>query len=217
MTVNPARPGTKKMILENALRFVSREGLQALTLGELAKAVGMSKSGLFAHFKAKDNLQLEVLRLATEKFVEVVLKPAFTAQPGEPRVRAIFENWIHFLNDQEMLPGGSVLIAASIELDDRPGALRDFVKEAQLQLMENIELAARKSIQAKHFRSDLDCAQFAWSFYSYFLGFHHFKRLLDDSSAEERLRTSFEFLIADARVGPASGSKRTRSLVMKPI
>lgn len=204
-----AKPGTKDLILETALRFVSREGLQALTLGELAKTVGMSKSGLFAHFKAKDNLQLDVLRLATDKFLEVVLKPAFRAPIGEPRVSALFENWIKYLNDQELLPGGSVLIAASIELDDCPGALRDFVKQAQLQLIQNLELAAKKAVQVKHFRSDLDCSQFAWSFYAYFLGFHHFKRMLDDNKAEDRLRTSFEALLADAR-------KKSRSLVMKP-
>lgn len=186
---------TRDMILETALKIVSREGLEGLTIGELAKVVGMSKSGLFAHFGGKDELQLRVLELATKNFVEHVMRPAFKAKRGQERIRAFFKNWLSHLNDKELLPGGSILIAASIELDDRPGRLRDYVRNSQKDLISNIEKAARIAIEEKDFRSDLDVEQFAWTMYSFVLGYHHFKRLLDDPKAEIHLKRSFNGLL----------------------
>lgn len=190
---------TKETIVETALKIASREGLGGLTIGELAKAVGMSKSGLFAHFRGKDALQIDVVRAATERFVENVMRPAFRKPRGEPRLKALVDNWIAHLNDAESLPGGSVLIAASTEVDDRPGPLRDFVKAAQGELIANIERAARIAVEEKDFRADLDVELFAWSLYSFVLGYHHFKRMLDDPKAEAYLRRSFEGLLSVAR------------------
>ena len=157
------------MILEAALRISSRHGLEGLTIGELAKAVGMSKSGLFAHFESKDALQLEVLKEATARFIDKVMRPAFHERAGEARVQALFDNWFEYLND-ESLPGGSILIAASTELDDRPGSLRDFVQDSQKDLIRNIEKAAKISIETGEFKKDLDIEHFAWSLYSLVLG-----------------------------------------------
>ena len=190
---------TREMILATALRIVSRHGLEGLTIGELAKDVGMSKSGLFAHFGGKDQLQLSVLELATHNFVDQVLRPAFKAPRGVARLQAVFTNWLGHLNNQDLLPGGSVLIAASIELDDRPGRLRDFVQKAQKDLISNIEKAARIAVEEKDFRPDLDVEQFAWTLYSFVLGYHHFKRLLDDPKAELHLKHSFNGLIEVSR------------------
>ena len=185
---------TRDLILEHAFRLVSREGLGGLTLGELAKAVGMSKSGLFAHFSAKDKLQLTILELAVDQFVTAVLKPAVKEPRGLPRVRAIFDLWIHYLNDHERSPGGTILIAASTELDDRPGPLRDYVQQAQQTLIKNLEKAVRIAIDEGHFRKDLDVKLFVSRLYSYVLGYHHFKRMLHDPEAESQMRRSFEEL-----------------------
>ena len=185
----------KAVILDVALKIASRHGIESLTIGELAKEVGMSKSGLFAHFGNRDQLQLAVLRQATEGFIDVVMRPAFRKPRGTPRIRALLKNWIEHMNDQETLPGGSVLIAASTELDDRPGVLRDYVQSAQKDLISNIEHAAKIAVIEKQFRADLDVEQFAWSLYSFVLGYHHFKRMLQDPKAEHRLRRSFEALI----------------------
>jgi AcrR family transcriptional regulator len=190
---------TKVLILETALRIASCEGIGGLTIGELAKAVGMSKSGLFAHFKNKDDLQLQVLQLAVDRFVERVLRPAFFKPPGEARIVAMFENWFEHLNDESELPGGSLLIAASTELDDRPGVLRNFVQDSQKDLIRNIEKAAKIAVTAGDFRKNLDVEQFAWSLYSLVLGYHHFKRMLEDPKAELHLQRSFGGLMRACR------------------
>jgi AcrR family transcriptional regulator len=179
--------------------MASINGLAGVSLGLLAKAVGMSKSGIYAHFQAKDDLQLKILEQASEMFTNTVLKPAFEKPRGEPRVRAMFENWMSHLNGTSNSPGGSVFIAASIELDDQPGPLRDFVQKQQRDLIKTIELAARIAVEEKHFRSDLDTDQFAWTLYSFVLGYHHFKRMLEDPKAEEHLRNSFEGLMSLSR------------------
>lgn len=193
-TERPAR-NTRAVILETALKIVSLSGIQGLTIGELAKAVGMSKSGLFAHFGGKDQLQLAVLQLAVERFVDVVMKPAFKVQRGEPRLKAMLKNWLEHLNDASTLPGGSILIGASTELDDRPGILRDFVQKAQRDLISNIEKAAKMAVDEGHFRKDLDVEQFAWSMYAFVLGYQHSKRMLDDPKAELYLKRAFKGLL----------------------
>ena len=206
----PTPKGTRAVILEAALKIASRDGLEGLTIGDLAKAVGMSKSGLFAHFGGRDQLQLAVLEMAVGRFVDIVMRPAFkeTAR-GEPRIQAVFDNWLHHLNDRKALPGSSVLIAASTEFDDRPGAIRDFIQRAQKELIQNIEKAAAMAVDEGHFHKDLDAAQFAWSMYSYVLGYHHFKRMLEDPKAESRLRRSFDDLLGLARSASRKKSKKT--------
>lgn len=201
---------TRSQILEAAVKIASREGLGGLTIGELAKAVGMSKSGLFAHFKGKDTLQLEVLQAAVDRFIDAVMRPAFQEPPGEPRLMALLNHWLKFIDGSDSQPGGSILIAASIELDDRPGPLRDFVQRAQQELITNIEKAARIAVEQKHFRTDLDCEQFAWSLYSFVLGYHHFSRMLEDPQAERRLRRSVAglFQVARGQIESERGAKR---------
>lgn len=197
-STGPSR-GTRDVILETALRIVGRDGLEGLTIGELAKVVGMSKSGLFAHFGGKDQLQLAVLELAVKRFVDIVMRPAFKASRGEPRISAVFDNWLAHLNDRSAVPGGSVLIAASTELDDRPGVLRDYVQGAQKQLIANIEKAAQMAVDEGHFRPDLDVGEFAWMMYAFVLGYYHSERMLEDPKAELHLKHAFEGLVKTAR------------------
>ncbi len=208
---------TRDLILQTALKIVSREGLAGLTIGELAKAVGMSKSGLFAHFGGKDQLQLAVLELAVWRFVEIVLRPAFQEPRGEPRITAVFENWLGHLDGDEFLPGGSVLIAASTELDDCPGPLRDFVQNSQRDLISNIEKAAKMAIDEGHFHQDLDVEQFAWTLYSFVLGYHHFTRMLEDPKAEVHLKRSFKTLMAVARNLDRGPAKQRRAVTEKKL
>lgn len=203
---------TRTQIIEMALGVASREGLAGLTIGELAKAVGMSKSGLFAHFRGIDSLQLAVLEAAVERFVATVMQPAFEKPRGEPRLEALVKNWLKFINGSKALPGGSVIIAASVELDDRPGPLRNFVQTAQRDLITNIEKAAKLAVDEGHFRSDLDCEQFAWSLYSFVLGYHHFSRMLNDPKSELHFQRSVDGLFKVAR-----DSKKTESKVRNVI
>lgn len=207
---------TRAMILDMAVKIVSRDGIEGLTIGELAKAVGMSKSGLFAHFGGKDQLQLAVLQLATDTFVDVVLRQAFKSPRGEPRVKAMVKSWLEHLSDDSKLQGGGILIAASIELDDRPGMLRDFLKKVQRDLITNIEKATRMAVEEEHFRQDLDVEQFAWSLYSFVLGYHHFKRMLEDPKAELHLKRAFKGLLDQARAPQASTQKEPTKKSSRP-
>lgn len=196
----PRGQETKKVILEEAMKIASVHGIQGITIGELAKKVGMSKSGLFAHFENKDNLQLEILKLSSENFAEKVLKPAFKKPAGLPRIEAMFENWLDFLNDNSTLPGGSIFIAASFELDDRPGVLKDFVQKSQELLILNIEKAVQLAIDCKHLKTSTNKSDFAWKLYSYVLGFHHFKRMLHNPRAEEMMKNAVKELIEENKV-----------------
>jgi AcrR family transcriptional regulator len=127
----PKGAATRDRIIDHAFRVATVEGIGGVTLGRLAADVGMSKSGLFAHFRSKEELQLEVLRVAAERFTETVVKPALAAPRGLPRVRAVFERWMTWTADEDCMPGGCLFAAAGVELDDQPGVLRDALADAQ--------------------------------------------------------------------------------------
>lgn len=188
---------TRAMILDQALASASRLGLEGLTIGILADAVGMSKSGLFAHFESKEELQLQVLETAIGRFVDLVMAPALKAPRGEPRLRALFERWMEW-DEADFQPGGCIFISAANELDDRPGPLRDRLVACQGDWLQALATAARIAVDEGHFRGDLDTRQFAYDLYAIILAYHHFSRLLDDPAAEERARASFESLLSSA-------------------
>jgi AcrR family transcriptional regulator len=189
---------TRGAILDAALRVASERGLEGLTIGQLADTLDLSKSGLFAHFDSKEGLQVATLERAAERFTEAVVRPALTAPAGEPRVRALFDRWLEWPRRVRQ-PGGCVFVAASAELDDRPGAARERLVELQRQWLEVIAGAVRRAQAAGHFRADLDPDQFAFEMHGIGLGWHHAWRLLRDARAVERARAAFERLVADAR------------------
>lgn len=189
---------TKERIIESALRTASVEGLEGISLGRLAQDVGMSKSGLFAHFESKEELQLDVLAAAAERFADVVVRPAFAAPRGEPRVRSLFEHWLVWERHQS-LPGGCVFMHAAAELDDRPGPARDALVQWQRQWLEVLAKAARLGVEAGHFRAELDPEMFAFQQLGLVLGYYHARRLLDDPQAEDHVRRAFDALLASAR------------------
>lgn len=189
---------TKTAILRRAVADASRFGLAGLTIGNLAREVGLSKSGLFAHFGSKDDLELQVLETGVELFVARVMAPAFKARRGRPRIDALFEGWLAWESHPE-LPGGCLFVALANELDDRPGALRDRLVAYQRDWIGAIATAARIAVDEGHFRADLDCEQFAYDFYSIELAYHHFKRLLRDADSERRARTAYAELLTLAQ------------------
>jgi len=188
---------TRERILRQAVRQGSRDGLAGLTVARLAEQLGLSKSGLFAHFGSKDALDVQVLQTAAARFRDTVLKPALLEPAGEPRIRSLFDRWLSWCNDPEML-GGCILIAAGIEVDDQPGPARDFMLTSQRGLMAALAKAARVAIEAGHFRADLRPEQFGFELYAIVLGYHHAQRLLRDPRATELARGAFERLLADA-------------------
>jgi AcrR family transcriptional regulator len=196
---------TRQAILERATALASRHGLEGVSIGQLADDLGLSKSGLFAHFGSKEALQVEILRFAAERFVENVVRPALAQPRGEPRVRAIFERWIAWDRSQ-CVPGGCLFVAAASELDDRPGPARDELVRLQREWLDSIAIAFRSGITEGQFRADCDPEQFAYDLYAVALGLHHARRLLRDPAADARARASVEALLKAARRPARSAS-----------
>jgi AcrR family transcriptional regulator len=187
---------TRAAILDRAVGLASRIGLEGLSIGGLAGETGLSKSGLFAHFESKQNLQLEVLRTSAERFVASVLSPALKKPRGVPRIRALFDNWLSW---SRSMPGGCFFVAAANELDDQPGPLRDQLVAYQRDWIGALATAARIAVQERQFKKNLDANQFAYDFYSILLAYHHFSRLMSYRDAEARARRSFERLLESSR------------------
>ena len=185
---------TRQAIVDQALELVSTVGLDKLTIGALAGATGMSKSGLFAHFNSKEQLQLQVLAEARQRFIEIVIAPALQKPRGEARLRAIFESSMKQWEDD--LPGGCIFHAVSAELDDQPGPARDYLVETQRDYADTLRRAAEIAIEEGQFRKDLDLDQFVFELGSITAAYHHFGRLLGDPEADQRARNMFEALLA---------------------
>jgi AcrR family transcriptional regulator len=188
---------THETILQEAVALASVAGLEGVTIGTLATHTGLSKSGLFAHFGSKENLQVETLRAATERFVASVVSPALRKPAGIRRVRALFDNWVKWSGSQGR--GGCLFVASAVELDDQEGPARDFLVEKQREWFDVIARTAQRAVDAGDFRPDLDCEQFAHDLYSHFLGYHHARRLMRDPKAEPRARAAFEQLLRNAQ------------------
>jgi AcrR family transcriptional regulator len=188
---------TKTAILDEAVQVASRLGFGGLSIGQLAEQTAMSKSGLFAHFRSKEQLQLQTLDRARLKFVDVVVRPALAAQRGEQRVRALFGAWLGWT--EQSLSGGCIFVAAATELDDQPGPLRDALVKNERDWLELIANVAATAVHDGDFHADLDIDQFAHEMHSLMLGHQHATRLLRDDRAGERTRRAFESLVAAAR------------------
>ncbi len=185
---------TKSKILEQAASLASICGLEDMTIGQLAKATGLSKSGLFAHFSSKENLQTQVIQWVAQMFTDQVMRPAFKKPRGIPRIKAVYENWKEWI-DGESLPGGCVMIASSTEFDDRPGVVRDEIVRMMNELLQSLTRTAQIAVEEGHFRADADPEQFAFEFESLLHGYHLMQRLLKDPRARERSDLALERLL----------------------
>lgn len=194
----PIRKGekTRELILNDAVALASQVGLEGLSIGSLAARTGMSKSGLFAHFGSKEDLQLATLQRAEELFEENVFRPAIAAPRGLPRLRALLTHWLRWANDSNAcLPGGCLLISAASEYDDRPGPIRDALANGQRELRGAIAKAVRLAIEMGDLAGDVDPWQFTFEFYGIVLAAYHERRLLNDRRAKERALRAFERLV----------------------
>lgn len=175
--------------------MASRDGLGGLSIGRLATELGLSKSGLFAHFGSKEELEVEVLKAAAGQFSEQVMRPALQAPRGVARLRKMFKNWMAWVNDPGQ-PGGCIFLAAGAELDDSPGPQRDFLVAAQSALRATLAKAARLAVEEGELRRDLDCEQFAFELQGLVMAYQHSRRLLRDPKAEQHVKAAFERLLA---------------------
>jgi AcrR family transcriptional regulator len=190
---------TRQAILTRAFELANVIGVSGLSIGRLAEATGLSKSGLFAHFGSKEALEVAVVEEAARQFVQDVMVPALRQPRGEPRVRALFDRWL----DWGQRPGGCFFVGASAELDDRPGPPRDALEQACEDWIDALATAARIAVTEGHFRSDLDPSQFAFELYGLMLATHTFNRFLHDPKSLERARRGFTRLVESSRAHPA--------------
>ena len=191
---------TRQAILSRAFELANVVGVSGLTIGRLAEATGLSKSGLFAHFGSKEALEVAVVEEAARQFVQEVMVPALRKPRGEPRVRALYDRWLAWGER----PGGCFFVGASAELDDRPGAPRDALAQACKDWVDSLATAAQIAVTEGHFRADLDPQQFAFELYGIMLGLHTYHRFLRDKGSLERAHHAFERLIAGSRASRSS-------------
>lgn len=188
---------TRAMILDAALAQASEGGFESLTIGSLAAKTGLSKSGLFAHFGSREDLQIATLDHAAQRFIDTVMAPAMQVERGLPRVRAIFNGWLTWTQCNE-LGFGCPLHAAAIEFDDRPGPVRTHIVAHFERLQTGMERALTLAIEAGHLRPGLDVQQAVFEVLGIIFAYYHNARLLQRPDASTRAQAAFERLLATA-------------------
>jgi AcrR family transcriptional regulator len=205
MTTNLS-PSTRERILHQGLALMSQAGLAGVTLGILADQVGMSKSGLFAHFRSKEDVQIELLNHAAEFATERVLIPSMATAEGLPRLQALVRNWFGWAQ-RAGLPGGCPVAAGLFEFDDVEGRVRNKIVEMEATWRHTLIGLVERAVGLGHLRSDLDVEQFVWELCAIYLGHHAAHRFLRSADADARAQIAFEALLNRALPGKAKRSK----------
>lgn len=186
---------------------MSQNGLGGVTLGVLADQVGMSKSGLFAHFKSKDEVQIALLERTLKVGEQVIVAPTMRAAEGLPRLRALMQHWLGWTK-RAGLPGGCPVAAAMFELDDLEGAVRDWVLTQEKRWRGFLEQVVQQAVARGDLRPDLDLEQFVWEMTGIYLAHHVAYRFLKSRDAGQRAAAAFEALVARAVPGAARSRKK---------
>jgi AcrR family transcriptional regulator len=193
---------TRREIVNQAYALAGTQGLEGVTLGMLAERMGLSKSGLFAHFKSKEALQLEVLQCAIDRFVAEVVLPALTKARGLPRLRALFAHYLDWIAGQPG-KGSCFFMALTQEYDDRPGPLRDLLVASQRDWQKTVARVARTAVEEGQFAPRTDVDQIAYEVVGIGMVFQQSHKLLADPKAKQRARAAFETLLAHSRAATA--------------
>ncbi len=191
---------TRREIVDRALVMAGEVGLERLSLGNLAADVQLSKSGLFAHFKSKEALQLAVLQQAIDSFVREVVQPALGLPRGEPRVLMLFDRFLTWIIGGGRR-GSCIFMALNHEYDDRPGAVRDLLVESQREWQRTLARAAQIAVEEGHFRAGLDAEQFAYEVEGIGMAYQQAHKLLADPKAETKAHAAFAALLARSSQG----------------
>jgi len=196
---------TRERILHQGLALMSQSGLAGITLGVLADQVGMSKSGLFAHFRSKEDVQIELLSHMAEFAMAHVVEPSMTADEGFPRLQALVRNWFGWAQ-RAGLPGGCPVAAGLFEFDDVEGRVRNKILEMEGQWRLTLTELVQRSVELGHLRRDLDVDQFVWELCGIYLGHHAAHRFLRSADADSRAQIAFQALV-DRAMPPNSGRR----------
>ncbi len=193
---------TRAQILEAAVEQASRSGFESLTIGDLAERTGLSKSGLFAHFGSKLELQVAVLDEAARRFAEAVFLPALKVPRGVRRLRVLFERWLDW-PERARLSGACPIDAACHEYDHRPGPMREAVVERERLLFRELVKAVQLAIDTGEFTPGVDPGQVAFEFVGILLAFHRALLVAGEKDARARAQAAFERLLAQYAATPA--------------
>ncbi len=186
---------TRAAILEAALQVASRDGLEGLTIGLLADQMHMSKSGVFAHFGSREDLQLEVIKLYHANFEQEVFYPSLQQHRGLPRLEAMFSFWVKRVLVE--IASGCIYISGAVEYDDRPGELREQLSTMVTTWQQALQRAAVQAIECGDLKADTDPKQLVFEMYGLILALHHDARFLKIPGSFERAQIGFKRLIAD--------------------
>jgi AcrR family transcriptional regulator len=179
---------TREAILAHAVDIASVQGLEGLTVGSLATELNMSKSGLFAHFGSKKDLQLATIEFAREIFIKEVTLPALSAGKGMPRLWGLLERWMSLV-EKQVFEGGCFFSAASFEFDSRRGVVRDRIAAIMHEWIRAITRAVYEAQKAGHLDGNVDPSRLAFEIHAIAMGAHWAYQLLDDKQAYPRSRT----------------------------
>jgi AcrR family transcriptional regulator len=185
---------TRATILDAALGLASHMGLEGLSIGALAEVTQMSKSGVFAHFGSREELQISVIRQYHARFEEEVFYPAIRQPRGLPRLRALFERWIRRVSVE--LDSGCIYISGAVEFDDRPGPVRDALASMVRDWHAALERAIDGAVKEGHLSADTDHAQMLFELHGLILALHHDARFLRIPGTLDRARVGFERTLA---------------------
>ncbi len=199
---------TRAAIVEAALGLAANMGLQGLSIGALAEVMHMSKSGVFAHFGSREELQISVVREYHAKFEEEVFFPALREARGLPRLKALFERWVRRVSME--IDSGCIYISGAVEFDDRPGPVRDALVTMVQAWQSALERAVRTAVEQGHLRAGTEPRQMVFELHGLILALHHDARFLRSPGAMERARNGFERLISHyaASARPAARAAR---------
>jgi len=178
---------TRESILRVAVDLASVEGLEGLTIGRLADELKMSKSGLFAHFGSKEELQLATIEMARQIFVEHVVRPALAGPEGIQRLIILCQGWLGHV-EGKVFKGGCFFTAASLEFDSRGGPVRDAIAATMKTWLSTLARAVEGAKMARHLKASIDPEQFAFEIYSLAMGANWALQLLDDRTALQKAR-----------------------------
>jgi AcrR family transcriptional regulator len=184
---------TRAAILDMALDLASREGLEGLTIGLLADKMNMSKSGVFAHFGSREDLQLEVLKLYHARFEQEVFFPSVQEARGIARLKSMYARWIKRVSVE--IASGCIYISGAVEYDDRPGPIREELVSMVQAWQSALVRCVQQAIENGDLKNDTDADQLVYEMYGLILALHHDARFLRMPGSIDRARAGFDRLI----------------------
>ena len=186
----PRASKTRQEILRTSMDIASAEGLEGLSIGRLATELKMSKTGIFAHFGSKQELQLATVASAKQVFLQHVVQPSLTHSRGVPRLCAMLDNWIGYV-ERIVFRGGCFFAAASAEFDSRPGPVRDEIASLTKAWLVALQKEIAFARSAKQVKADVDPVQLAFELHAYVQEANWAFKLFNDRSAFSRARRAF--------------------------